>query len=162
MAIPDFIRTLRAQVGTIPLWLSGSTACIHRDGADGPEWLLARRSDTGAWAPVTGIVDPGENPAETAVREALEEADVTIEVERLIWLDVSDLIVYDNGDQTQYIDHIFRCRYLSGDPWPADGENTEVGFFRSDALPPMSRAHASALRVAIADAPECGLTPLPR
>lgn len=162
MAIPDFIRDLRAQVGNIPLWLSGSTACIYRDGDGGVEWLLARRSDTGEWAPVTGIVDPGENPAETAVREALEEAGVAIEVERLIWLDVTDLIVYDNGDQTQYIDHIFRCRYVSGEPWPADGENTEVAFFGSDALPQMSRAHASALCAAIADAPECGLTPLPR
>lgn len=42
------------------------TAVIHRDD----EVLLVRHSGNGAWAPVTGIVDPGEEPAVCAVCEA--------------------------------------------------------------------------------------------
>ena len=102
MATPDFILELRERVGNAPLWLSGSTAGIHRTRPDGiPEWLLVRRADSGAWSVVTGIVDPGEHPHEAAVREALEEAGVVVEVERLVWQDVTDMRTYDNGDRTQ-------------------------------------------------------------
>ena len=162
MATPDFILHLRRHVGTTPLWLSGSTAGIHRTRPDGTvEWLLVRRADTGGWSVVTGIVDPGEHPHEAAVREALEEAGVVVEVERLVWQDVTALVTYDNGDQTRYINHTFRCRWVSGEPHPADGENTEAAFFPADALPELDDDHARAMGVLIADAPECGLGPLP-
>ncbi|MFV0452712.1 MAG: NUDIX hydrolase [Propioniciclava sp.] len=160
MSTPEFILALRERVGTAPLWLSGSTACVHREGAGGTEWLLARRADTGEWAPVTGIIDPGEHPAQAAIREVAEEAGVRAEVERLIWVDVTDEVVYANGDRSQYINHTFRCQYLHGEPHPQDGENLEVAFFGEDALPPMVGRHAAALRAAIADTPECGLGPL--
>lgn len=162
MATPDFILHLREHIGTTPLWLSGSTAGVHRTGPDGtPEWLLVRRADTGQWSVVTGIVDPGEHPAEAAAREALEEAGVVVEVERLVWQDVTAMVTYDNGDRTQYINHTFRCRWVSGEPHPADGENTAATFFAEDDLPPMPDDHARAMRALIADAPECGLGPLP-
>lgn len=162
MATPDFILELRERVGNAPLWLSGSTAGIHRTRPDGiPEWLLVRRADSGAWSVVTGIVDPGEHPHQAAVREALEEAGVVVEVERLVWQDVTDMRTYDNGDRTQYINHTFRCRWISGEPHPADGENTEAAFFTLDALPELDEDHARAMGVLIADAPECGLGPMP-
>ncbi|MFV0407703.1 MAG: NUDIX domain-containing protein [Propioniciclava sp.] len=161
MSTPDFIVALRAHVGTTPLWLAGATACIFHETASGTRWLLARRADSGQWAPITGIVDPGEHPADTAVREAAEEAGVVVEVERLIWVDVTDPVVYDNGDVSQYINHTFRCRFRAGTPYPRDGENLEVALFAEDALPQMAPHHAAALSVAIANAPESGLGPLP-
>jgi len=74
MPIPDFVLELRRHVGTAPLPLVGVTAVILRDG----EVLLGRRTDNGALTPITGIVDPGEEPADAAVREALEEAGVRL------------------------------------------------------------------------------------
>ena len=74
MPIPDFILELRELVGTRPLPLVGVTAVVIRDH----QVLLGRRSDNGALTPVTGIVDPGEEPADAAVREALEEAGVVV------------------------------------------------------------------------------------
>lgn len=68
MPTPEFITRLRKHIGTELLWLSGATAVIQRE-EDG-KILLVRRSDNGSWTPVTGIVDPGENPALTVVREA--------------------------------------------------------------------------------------------
>jgi len=154
---PEFILALREKVGTTRLWLSGATAVVVRDGTEGEEVLLVRRADNGEWTPVAGIVDPGEQPHLTAVREVAEEADVIAEVERLVWLTVSDVITYGNGDETQYIDHVFRCRWLSGVPYPADGEASEAAFFGVDAMPSMSPRHTEQVRVALADEPETRL-----
>ncbi len=69
MPIPEFVVELRRHVGDAVLWLPAVTAVICRDD----ELLLVRRSDNGTWTPVTGIMDPGEEPAGCAVREAREE-----------------------------------------------------------------------------------------
>ena len=134
MATPDFVLALRDKIGHDPLWLTGVTAVVLREG----QVLLARRSDNGAWTPVTGIVDPGEHPAVAAQREVLEEADIVASVDTLAWVDVTKPVIYANGDESQYIDIIFRCSYVSGEPYPADGENTEVAWFSLDALPEIS------------------------
>ena len=47
-------------------------------------------------------------------------------------------ITYENGDQADYLDLTFRCEWVSGDPYPADGELSEVGWYDLDALPPMA------------------------
>src|SRR4051794_21798277 len=115
------------MVGPHPLWLSGVTAVIL--DASGENVLLIRRADTGEWTPVTGIIDPGEQPAVAAAREALEEADVVIDVVRLAGIGVTPPVVYENGDQAQYLDVVFTCRWVSGDPRPADGEALEARWF---------------------------------
>ncbi len=145
MPIPDFIRELRQHIGTAPLWLTGATAVI----LDGERMLLIRRADTGEWAPVTGIVDPAEEPAVAAAREALEEAGVEIEVERLSSTWVTEPVLYENGDRAQYLDLTFRCRYVGGDPAPVDGEALEVAWFPVDALPAMRDDFAARIRHAL-------------
>lgn len=125
MPTPDFVLELRRYVGTRPLSLTGTTAVVVR----GSEILLGRRSDNGALTPVTGIVDPGEEPADAAVREALEEAGVVIRAERLAWVHQIPRVTYANGDQTDYLDITFRCSWVAGEPYPADGEMTEVGWY---------------------------------
>jgi len=154
---PEFILTLREKVGNARLWLSGSSAVVIRGSGDDTEVLLVRRADNGQWAPVAGIVDPGEQPHAAAVREVAEEAGVTVEVERLVWLTVTEVITYANGDETQYIDHVFRCRWVSGDPYPADGEASEAAFFPLGRLPSMDARHSEQIRVALADHPETRL-----
>jgi len=69
------------------------------------------------------------------VRETLEEADVVCRVERLAWVHQIPRVTYPNGDQSDYLDLTFRCTWVSGDPFPADGEMTEVGWYDVDALP---------------------------
>ena len=151
MPIPDFVRELRAKVGHSMLWLSGATAVILRDGVRGPETLLVRRSDDGHWSPVCGIIDPGEDPHVAAIREAAEEAGVEIAVERLAWLNVTEPVIYPNGDVTQYIDHTFRCRWVSGEPEPDGDETTEARYFAVDRLPDMPRNYAERIEMVLAD-----------
>ena len=145
MATPDFVLALREKIGHHPLWLSGVTAVVVRDSAV----LLVRRSDTGEWTPVTGIVDPGEQPAVAAERETVEEANIVTVAEAICWVQVTEPIRYANGDESQYIDMVFRCRYVSGDPYPADGENTDAAWFPLDALPTMTANMAERIRSAL-------------
>ena len=70
MATPDFVLELRKSIGHAPLWLIGVTAVVVR----GDEALLVRRADNGNWSNVAGVVDPGEEPADAAAREVLEES----------------------------------------------------------------------------------------
>lgn len=149
MSVPDFVLELRRHVGTAPLWLAGATAVI-RD-PHGARVLLVRRADNGWWTPVTGIVDPGEHPAEAAVREAREEADVRIRVDRVASIGVSRMVTYANGDRAQYLDHTFACTYLDGDPHPADGENTDVRWFAINDLPEMRPHMLARLEAGLAD-----------
>src|SRR5689334_25398695 len=120
MPTPPFIEELREKVGNHPLWLAGVTAVVAR----GDEVLMIRRADTGRWAPVAGIIEPGEHPADTAEREVLEETGVVAEVERIAGVDVSAGVTYENGDRAQYLVVVLRCRWVSGEPYPADGEAT--------------------------------------
>jgi 8-oxo-dGTP pyrophosphatase MutT (NUDIX family) len=149
MATPPFVLDLRAALGHHLLWLSGVTAVVLRDRAGAPEVLLVRRADTGAWTPVTGIIDPGEQPAVAAAREVLEEASVVAVPERLARVRTLEPMRYANGDHAQYLDHTFRFRWVSGEPAPSDDENTEAAFFGLDALPPMSSEMSSRIASAL-------------
>ena len=122
MATPDFVLELRRHVGHAPLWMPGTTVVILRpaSGCAPIDWqrpiapeavdiLCVRRSDNGAWTPVTGIVDPGEEPAVAAAREALEEADVRIEVRRLLSVDGENSeTAFFRGDQLPPMNDRFR------------------------------------------------------
>lgn len=134
---PDFVLALREQVGHALLWMPGVTAVVVRDG----EVLLTRRADTGEWAPITGILDPGEQPAVGAAREALEECCVEIRVERLAAVRCTDVRTYPNGDRAVYLDLAFACAWVCGEAAVGDDENLEVGWWPLAALPPMDADH---------------------
>ncbi|MGN8049474.1 NUDIX hydrolase [Curtobacterium sp. 22159] len=153
MPTPDFVLSLRSKIGHDPLWLTGVTAVVTRGEGPDRELLVVRRADTRAFTPVTGIVDPGEEPAVAAEREVLEEADVVAVAERLAWVQTLPEMTYPNGDRAQYLDLVFACRYVSGEPFPADGENTEAFWAPVDALPEMSANMLARVQAALADEP---------
>jgi 8-oxo-dGTP pyrophosphatase MutT (NUDIX family) len=149
MPIPAYVAHLRTMVGRELLWMPGVTAVVLREAPGGLEVLLVKRSDNGEWTPVTGIVDPGEEPHEAAVREVLEEASVAAQVERLVWVRATGVITHSNGDIGQYLDLTFRCWWVSGDPLPGDDESTDARWFPLDALPPMTRTHTDRIACAV-------------
>ena len=132
--VPDFVLALRDKIGHDPLWLPGVTAVVRR--AD--QVLLVRRADNGHWTPITGIPDPGEEPAVAAAREALEETGVRIRVDRLAATGVHGEIVHTNGDRATYLDLTFACTWLEGEAHVADDESSDVRWWPLAALPPMS------------------------
>jgi 8-oxo-dGTP pyrophosphatase MutT (NUDIX family) len=151
MPTPPFIVALRKQVGHAALWLTGTTAVVFDDAE---RVLLVRRADNGHWSPISGIIEPGEHPGVTARREALEEASVEIDVERLVEVTVTPLYEYPNGDRCQYLNHTFRCRYLSGEPRVGDDENLEVAWFDVHDLPVMREEDRARIRVAHQNEPQ--------
>ena len=149
MPIPDFVRDLRRHIGTAELWLPGVTAVVRR----GADVLLVQRSDTGEWAPVTGIVDPGEDPGVAARREVLEETGVEVTVDRLAWVQALPTMTHVNGDRAAYLDHTFACTFVSGDAQVGDDESLAVRWFPAAALPTMQQTLRARIECVLADDP---------
>ncbi len=149
MPVPDFVRELRRHVGTAELWLPGVTAVVRR----GADVLLVQRSDTGDWTPVTGIVDPGEDPGVAARREVLEETGVRVTVDRLAWVQALPTTTHVNGDLATYLDHTFACSYVGGDEHVADDESSAVRWWPLDGLPPMRSTFTARIACVLEDDP---------
>jgi len=106
----------------------------------GDEVLLQQRAGTGYrdgyWAVIAGHVDPGESAHEAAVREALEEAGVTIDPAALRPL--ATLHRFERGGPAveQRVDFFFEATQWSGEAALQEADKAaEVGWFRLDALP---------------------------
>jgi 8-oxo-dGTP pyrophosphatase MutT (NUDIX family) len=133
--VPEFVLQLRRRIGHDPLFLVGVTAVVLRGDDASTEVLYGRRSDTGLWALPSGIVEPGEQPATTLVREVWEELRVEVEAERLALLSTDPDITYPNGDVCQYVSLTFRCRYVGGEAAIGDDETLEVTWRPADDPP---------------------------
>jgi ADP-ribose pyrophosphatase YjhB (NUDIX family) len=149
MPIPDFVRDLRRHIGTAELWLPGVTAVVRR----GADVLLVQRSDTREWAPVTGIVDPGEDPGVAARREVREATGVEVTVDRLAWVQALPTITHVNGDRAAYLDHTFACTFVSGDAQVGDDESLAVRWVPAGDLPPMRQTLRDRIDCVLADDP---------
>ncbi len=157
MPVPEFILQLRRRTGHDRLLLTGVCAVVLRDdGRAVPSVLYGRRSDNGRWALPSGIVEPGEQPATTLVREVYEELRVRVEAERLALVTADPDITYPNGDVCQFVSLTFRCRYLGGEAEVGDDETLEVAWRPADDPPadldPLQRRR---LAIALADDSAC-------
>jgi 8-oxo-dGTP pyrophosphatase MutT (NUDIX family) len=101
----------------------------------GERVLLTRRTDNGRWCLPGGRMDPGENLAETCVREVREETGLEVEVVRLIGLYSSPdvLVVYADGNRRQIVAAHFLVRVVGGTLGLSD-ETTEAAYFSQDEL----------------------------
>lgn len=152
MATPEFVLALREKVGHAPLWMAGVTALVL--DADQKHLLVVRRADTGSWTPVTGIIDPGEEPARAGAREVLEEAGVVARPVRLVDVRALAPQTYPNGDAAQFLDICVLFDHVSGDPYPADEENSEARWAPVDDLPPMNGRFREQLAHALSGRPD--------
>lgn len=150
---PDFILELRASIGHAPLFLFGITAIVLREHDGRTQILLVQRSDTGEWTAISGIVEPGQQVHECAIREVFEETTVVAGIERLTWVKTYPMITYTNGDQAEYINHTFVMRYLSGTAQPGDDESVAAAWFDVDELPPMQPAYLERIQQALRHEP---------
>ena len=53
----------------------------------------------------------------------------------------------------------FAAEWVSGEPRPADGENSETAFFRGDQLPPMNDRFRRAVAKALSARPDADFLP---
>ncbi|MBO0896376.1 MULTISPECIES: NUDIX hydrolase [Arthrobacter] len=146
MPTPDFVLSLREKIGHELLWLPGITGVVLNEDR---QVLLVRRTDNGRWTLVTGMLEPGEEPAAGTLREVHEETGVTAEIEHLIHVGSHGPITFPNGDQCTFLNVGFRCRYVSGQARVNDDESTDVGWFDLDNLPELSERHLMLLDLAL-------------
>jgi 8-oxo-dGTP pyrophosphatase MutT (NUDIX family) len=80
--VPDYVRRLRVLVGGEELLQLPSVSIALRD-ADG-RILLARHAEGNVWLLPGGGIEPGETPADAAVREMFEETGLIVRLTRLV------------------------------------------------------------------------------
>jgi ADP-ribose pyrophosphatase YjhB (NUDIX family) len=134
MGIAPHIARLREFVGH-ELLLLPSSAVLPID-EEGRMLLGWQAGASRGWSTVGGAVDPGESPAEAAIREAREEIGVEVRLGRL--LDVLGgpdyEVTYPNGDRVAYVCAVYEGTVIDGDPAPADGELSKVAWFTREEL----------------------------
>jgi 8-oxo-dGTP pyrophosphatase MutT (NUDIX family) len=134
MGIAPHIARLRAFVGHEQLLLPCATVLpLDEQGRVLLAWAAGH---TDGWGTVGGAVDPGESPAEAAIREAREEIGVEIRLTRLVdVLGGPDYeVTYPNGDRTAYVAAVYEASVVDGVPAPADGELSDVAWFTREEL----------------------------
>ena len=104
--------------------------------------LLAKNAETGVWMTIGGAIDPGEEPADAAVRECWEETGLLVNPTRVLGVfgGPSFRITYPNGDIASYVAIVFEARKIGGS-LRADGLETSVLEF-------VSREEAGTLQMA--------------
>jgi ADP-ribose pyrophosphatase YjhB (NUDIX family) len=152
---PEYILALRRHIGHELLYLPGVSAVVVRGRAPAQELLLVRRADNGRWSLPAGIVEPGEQPAASMVREVLEETRVEVGVDRLALLRTDPPKTYPNGDVCQFISMAFRCSYRGGEAGVGDEESTAVEWYPLDHLPDLGERDRQRIAAAL---PEHGET----
>ena len=141
MGIAPHIARLRKFVGH-ELLLLPSSAVLPVDEA-GRVLLAWAAGASDGWSTVGGAVEPGESPAQAAIREAREEIGVEVRLGPL--LDVLGgpdyEVTYRNGDRTAYVCAVYEAAIADGTPAPADGELSKVAWFTREELQsiPLSR-----------------------
>jgi 8-oxo-dGTP diphosphatase len=101
---------------------------------DGAALLIKRANDPGKglWALPAGFVDAGENPADAACRETLEETGLVVVVERL-------LDVLYRPDENGLADIVIAyAAKVTGGALQADDDAADAAWFAADALPEMA------------------------
>lgn len=151
MGMSTYFQRMRSLVGHELVLCPGVTAVVVREVDGERQVLLVQRVDNGEWTPVCGALEPGEDADVGAAREVFEETCVSVEVERLLWIQTLPRSVYPNGDQVQYFDTAFLCSVVGGEASVGDDESRAVGWFSVDELPPLSsRLHAT-IKLALGD-----------
>jgi 8-oxo-dGTP diphosphatase len=91
--------------------------------------LLTKREDFEVWCLPGGMTEQGESLAQTAIREALEETGLTVELDRLVG-------VYTRiGGYTDLHGALFVAHITAGEIQPQVEEVIDTAWFSAEALP---------------------------
>ena len=133
MPMSEYLQQLRHKVGHDLLLLPSAAVVIHDERM---RLLLCLHHDKNIWVTPGGLIEPGEQPADAAVREMWEETGLLVELTGILGVyGGPDLIIdYPNGDRTAYIGTIFRGRIVGGTIRPDGDEVLDVRYFAQDEL----------------------------
>ena len=139
MAIPGFILELRKKIGHDLILLPSASVTLFDETG---RLLLVKHAERDLWITPGGIIEPGESPADAAVREVWEETGLLVELTSIFGVfGGMDLVVtYGNGDRVAFVATVFRGK-ITGGKMRADGDEiSELRFFSRDEV--MSVPHS--------------------
>ncbi len=130
----DYIKYIREMVGHKPIFLVGAGTIILNQQN---QMLLMKRSDNLLWSTLGGSLNLGETFEQAAIREAKEEANITISKLKLFKIVSGEeyKYTYPNGDQVYFACAIFYTYDYKGKLKIDNEETLELKFFEMDQLP---------------------------
>ena len=133
MPMSGYIQQLRDKVGHQLLILPSAAVAIHDQQH---RLLLCLHRDKSLWVTPGGLIEPGEQPADAAVRETWEETGLLVEITAILGVyGGQDLIIdYPNGDQAAYVGTIFRGSIAGGTMHPDGEETLDLRYFTRNEL----------------------------
>jgi 8-oxo-dGTP pyrophosphatase MutT (NUDIX family) len=128
MPISEYLRQLRQKIGHDLLLLPSAAVAIHDDQM---RLLLCLHADRSMWVAPGGLIEPGEQPADAAVRETWEETGLLVEITGILGVyGGQDLVIeYANGDQAAYVGTVFRGRVIGGELRPDGHEILDAAYY---------------------------------
>lgn len=115
------------QTQVSPTWPPKMVVCVGAVVLKEERALFVRQAEghslEGQWSIPWGVVDPGEPPEVTALRETQEEGGISAELEGLLG--------FQNLRQEGWIGLAFLCRHVSGEPVSDGGAETDRAAYLS-------------------------------
>ncbi|MCB0395948.1 MAG: NUDIX domain-containing protein [Flavobacteriales bacterium] len=135
MAIPPYIAQLRKHIGHDLLMYVATAGIIHNEEG---KLLLQYKGEGIGWSLPSGIMEPGETPAESLFREVLEETGLEVRPLKLVGVAGGPKYrhTYSNGDLGEPTILFFTCE-VTGGTYGAytDPETKDLGYFGENELP---------------------------
>ena len=133
MPMSGYLREVRNKVGHDLLLLPSAAVVLHDERM---RILLCLHADKNIWVTPGGLIEPGEQPGDAAIRETYEETGLIIELTGILGVyGGADLIIdYPNGDRAAYVGTIFRGKITGGTLRPDGDETLDVRWFSRDEL----------------------------
>ena len=133
MPMSDYIRGLRALIGTTVLELPTASVLVFDDD---DRVLLVRHIEGNTWTTPGGMIEPYETPADAAVRETWEETGLFVELTRIVGVFGGKACVatYSNGDRVSFVSTVFAGRPLRGALRPDGEETLEARYWSRDEI----------------------------
>ena len=133
MPLSGYLADIRKKVGHDLLLLPSAAVALYDEQG---RVLMGLHADRRVWVLPGGLIEPGELPADGAVRETWEETGLLIEVTGILGVyGGKELIIdYVNGDRASYVGTVFRGRIIGGELRADAHKILEVRYFSREEL----------------------------
>lgn len=127
----DYINDIRKKIGNDLLQMPSVTIVTFNEEG---KILLMHHRYTGSWVAPGGSIEPGETPADAAVREMYEETGLIVDLVSIkgVYGGPEFVVDYPNGDKTSYVMIVFKADKISGRLEAIDNETKELKYFTLD------------------------------